>query len=53
MVDYKSGQPDEERMRRDRAQVEEYCRAVARISGRPCRGLLWYIDADVDRAVDV
>jgi ATP-dependent helicase/nuclease subunit A len=53
VVDYKSGEPDEARLARDRAQVEEYCRAVARATGRPCRGMLWYIDAEADRAFDV
>ena len=53
VVDYKSGEADEARLERDRAQVGEYCRAVARITGRPCRGMLWYIDAETDRPVDV
>jgi len=53
VVDYKSGEADEERLARDRGQVGEYCRAVARITGRPCRGMLWYIDTEMDRLVDV
>jgi ATP-dependent helicase/nuclease subunit A len=53
VVDYKSGAADDARLERDRAQVDEYCRAVARMTGRPCRGMLWYIDAEADRAVDV
>ena len=53
IVDYKSGQPSDERSLRDREQVEHYCRAMSRISGRPCRGLLWYIDVDGDKVVKV
>ncbi len=53
IVDYKSGQPSDERRGRDREQVELYCRAMSRISGRPCRGLLWYIDVDGEETVRV
>lgn len=53
VVDYKSGSPTTERTEKDRAQVEAYCEAVARMSGAQCRGLLWYIDDDADRAIDV
>ncbi len=53
VVDYKSGQPSEARVATDREQVERYCQAMTAITGRPCRGLLWYIDVDVDQAVDV
>ena len=51
VVDYKSGEIDEARLARDRQQVEEYCGAVARITGRACGGWIWYVDAD--RLVDV
>lgn len=51
IVDYKSGQPSDERSQRDREQIEQYCRAMSRISGRPCRGLLWYIDVEGDSVV--
>ena len=51
VIDYKSGAPDEERLQRDRDQVAQYCRAIARMTGRPCRGLLWYVDADHDSLV--
>jgi ATP-dependent helicase/nuclease subunit A len=53
VIDYKSGQPSEERMERDRVQVANYCAAMSAISGRPCKGLVWYIDVDVDRAIEV
>ncbi len=53
VVDYKSGQPSEARVARDREQVARYCTAMSAITGRPCRGMLWYIDVDVDRVVDV
>ncbi|MHB0970861.1 MAG: UvrD-helicase domain-containing protein [Thermoanaerobaculia bacterium] len=53
VVDYKSGSSTEERTEKDRAQVEAYCEAIARISGSTCRGLLWYIDDDEDRWIEV
>src|SRR5207245_6006203 len=53
VIDYKSGEPAETRLARDREQVALYCRVVAQMTGRPCRGLLWYIDAENDVAVDV
>src|SRR4029079_4959239 len=43
VVDYKSGDPAE----RDREQVSAYCAALEAITGRPTRGLLWYIEGDV------
>ncbi len=53
VVDYKSGKPSEARLAADREQVVAYCLAMSTITGRPCGGLLWYIDVDVDRAIDV
>ena len=53
VVDYKSGEPGETRVARDRGQVGQYCKVVAEMTGRPCRGLLWYIDAENDTAIDV
>jgi ATP-dependent helicase/nuclease subunit A len=53
VVDYKSGQPSEARLLADRDQVSRYCSAMTAITGRPCKGLLWYIDVDDDRVVDV
>jgi ATP-dependent helicase/nuclease subunit A len=53
VVDYKSGAPEPKRLDADRAQVARYCRAIERITGRPCAGMLWYIDVDDDVAVDV
>ena len=53
VIDYKSGEPGDARVERDREQVSLYCRVVAQMTGRPCRGLLWYIDADNDVAIDV
>ena len=52
VVDYKSGKPSEERVANDREQVGQYCQAMSAITGRPCAGLLWYIDVDVDRAIE-
>src|SRR6185436_12826468 len=46
VIDYKSGQPEPARVTKDRAQVEKYCAAVTAITGRPCAGVLWYIDLD-------
>ena len=53
VVDYKSGQPSEGRLAADRDQVSRYCAAMSAITGRPCSGLLWYIDVDNDRVIDV
>ena len=53
VIDYKSGEPNGTRLLHDREQVALYSRAVAQMTGRPCRGLLWYIDAENDVAVDV
>ncbi len=47
VVDYKSGDPVD----RDREQVQAYCQALAKITGRPARGLLWYIESD--RAIEL
>ncbi len=53
VVDYKSGAPDEARLSADRAQVGAYCEALAAMTGRRCRGLLWYIDLESDRLVEI
>ena len=53
VVDYKSGQPSDARLAGDREQVARYCTAMSAITGRHCRGMLWYIDVDVDRVIDV
>jgi ATP-dependent helicase/nuclease subunit A len=53
VVDYKSGKTDDKRLVADREQVEQYCRAVSLLTGRPCSGLLWYIDEHDDEAVVV
>ena len=53
VVDYKSGAPDAERLQRDREQVARYCRAIEQITGRGCSGLLWYIDTDSDKLIEV
>jgi ATP-dependent exoDNAse (exonuclease V) beta subunit len=53
VVDYKSGVAEEERVRKDRLQVARYCRAISEITGRPCKGLLWYIDLERDEVVEV
>jgi ATP-dependent exoDNAse (exonuclease V) beta subunit len=48
VIDYKSGEATPARLERDREQVALYCRAYERLSGRPCRGALWYIDEGND-----
>jgi ATP-dependent helicase/nuclease subunit A len=53
VVDYKSGTPDEKRLVADREQVTRYCRAISALTGRPCSGLLWYIDEHDDEVVVV
>ena len=53
VIDYKSGAPEESRKKKDGEQVEKYCRAISAITGRPCRGLLWYIDVENDVPVAV
>ncbi|HJT17904.1 MAG TPA: 3'-5' exonuclease, partial [Thermoanaerobaculia bacterium] len=53
VIDYKSGAPGEARIARDREQVALYCRLVGQMTGRPCAGLLWYIDVENDHAIMV
>jgi ATP-dependent helicase/nuclease subunit A len=53
VVDYKSGKAETSRIAKDRLQVERYCEAVRNITGRPCRGALWYIDLDADELIEV
>ncbi|HYU27152.1 MAG TPA: PD-(D/E)XK nuclease family protein, partial [Thermoanaerobaculia bacterium] len=47
VIDYKSGRPDD----CDQEQVRTYCEALSRITGRPTKGLLWYIGED--RAIEL
>jgi len=51
VIDYKSGAPSETRLERDREQVAAYCRAVEKMTGRPCGGVLWYIDVENDTMI--
>ncbi|HLJ74205.1 MAG TPA: 3'-5' exonuclease, partial [Thermoanaerobaculia bacterium] len=53
VIDYKSGEPGEARIARDRDQVALYCGLVSQMTGRPCAGLLWYIDVENDQAIMV
>lgn len=46
VVDYKTGEPYEERRAKDETQVRQYCIALEQMSGRRVEGLLWYLDAD-------
>ena len=48
VIDYKSGAPQAERVERDKDQVARYCRAITSITGRPCKGALWYIGLEGD-----
>ena len=49
VIDYKSGSPLPEH----REQVAAYCSAMERLTGRPHRGVLWYIDDEHDDVVGV
>jgi ATP-dependent helicase/nuclease subunit A len=53
VVDYKSGKPAALRLSRDREQVGRYCSAIRAMTGRPCEGLIWYIDLENDVVVEV
>jgi len=53
VIDYKSGRGEAARIERDRAQVARYCRAIGTITGRPCSGVIWYIDVEGDETVAV
>jgi ATP-dependent helicase/nuclease subunit A len=53
VIDYKSGEPSPERVAVDREQVGLYRSAMERLTGRPHRGLLWYIDDERDVAIDL
>ena len=53
VIDYKSGAAEQSRVERDRIQVARYCRAISEITGRPCSGLLWYVDVENDAVVEV
>ncbi|MGK2856278.1 MAG: UvrD-helicase domain-containing protein, partial [Thermoanaerobaculia bacterium] len=53
VLDYKSGRASEDRLEADREQVTRYCRAIAAMSGEPCRGLVWYIDLDGEEIVEI
>ena len=52
VVDYKSGRPDPVRLEKDRAQVAKYAEVVARMTGRPCEALLWYVDLEREVVVE-
>lgn len=49
VIDYKTGarSPEHE------LQVRRYCEAIARMTGRECRGLIWYIDEESNHAVEL
>ncbi|HEX9982784.1 MAG TPA: UvrD-helicase domain-containing protein [Thermoanaerobaculia bacterium] len=49
VIDYKTGTP----LEKHREQVATYCAAVSAITGRPCTGLLWYIDLDTDKVIEL
>jgi ATP-dependent exoDNAse (exonuclease V) beta subunit len=53
VIDYKSGVPDPLRVEKDRAQVTRYCTAVSAMTGRPCDGVVWYVDLERDEVVGV
>jgi hypothetical protein len=49
VIDYKSGAPSPDH----ELQVRRYCDAIARMTGRPCAGLIWYIDEASDHAIEL
>jgi ATP-dependent helicase/nuclease subunit A len=49
VVDYKSGAPAEEH----REQVTRYAEAIAAMTGRPCGAILWYVDLENDRVIEL
>ncbi|MEO8382354.1 MAG: UvrD-helicase domain-containing protein [Acidobacteriota bacterium] len=53
VIDYKSGHPDPARIAKDRLQLTRYRTALTTLTGRPCDGLLWYVDLESDVVVDV
>ena len=53
VIDYKSGEPTPDRVQGDREQVALYCAAMQRLTGRPHRGVLWYIDDERDVTIEV
>jgi ATP-dependent exoDNAse (exonuclease V) beta subunit len=42
VIDYKSGTPRP----KDEEQVQRYCELIARITGRECEGVVWYLDVE-------
>ncbi|HYH09291.1 MAG TPA: UvrD-helicase domain-containing protein [Thermoanaerobaculia bacterium] len=53
VIDYKSGTPEPSRVTKDRDQVSRYCAAIRAITGRPCRGVIWYVDGEGEVGVEV
>ena len=51
VIDYKSGSPEPTRVVKDQEQVRRYATAIAALSGRPCEGVLWYVDLESDVTV--
>ena len=52
VIDYKSGSPEANRVRKDREQVARYASAIQAMTGRECGALLWYIDLESDQVVE-
>ena len=53
VIDYKSGAREPKRVEKDRDQVARYCTAVAAMTGRPCEGIVWYVDLERDEVEEV
>ncbi len=49
VIDYKSGKASDEHLQ----QVQRYCDAIAKMTGRECGGVVWYIDVESDHEVNV
>jgi len=52
VLDYKSGTADPDRVEKDKLQVTRYTDAISAMTGRPCTGLLWYVDLESDVVVE-
>jgi ATP-dependent exoDNAse (exonuclease V) beta subunit len=52
VIDYKSGAAEPARVEKDKLQIARYREAIAAMTGRPCDGLLWYVDLESDQVVE-
>ena len=54
VIDFKFGRPTDQEVRKNKAQVRNYCLQLERVGCRPVKGYLWYADTNdvVDAASD-